>query len=297
MLKRFTATDAWPDIIEAIDADGGVIVEEFLSADLHSLLVEQLQQHADGFAPGIEDQTLKKLFWGDNTKRFSGLAARAPAFAEVIDHDMLHAWCESGFANDYWLNTGQAMIVGPGSAAQMLHRDAGNWPIAVSMGVTGPEVTLSAMLALSDFTAENGATQVVPGSHKWSDFSREALPEETVQAVMPARSALLYTGKTIHGAGANSSTDQWRFGVHISFVLAQLTPEEAHPVAVPWDEAQHFSERVKHMLGYASHRTFLPDWAVLWTNDYRDVRDGLEPPREEVYVSSGEKHLKRVSPS
>lgn len=293
-LRQFDRSDDPARIMAAIEQHGGVIVRDFLDPDLHQRLVEQLDPGVQSTAAGLSDGSTKQGFWGEQTKRFTGLARRSPAFAEVIDDDLLHAWAEEGFRNDYWLNTGQAMIVGPGSQPQVLHRDAGNWPIAL-MSADGPEVTLSAMLALSDFTAENGATRVVPGSHGWADFRREPTADEFVQAVMPARSALLYTGKTLHGAGPNTSADTWRFGVHISFTLAQLTPEEAHTVTVPWDVARHFPTRVQHMLGYCSHRTFLPDWPALWTYDYHDVRDALQPPPADEYVSAGARWLRKPS--
>lgn len=293
-LQYFDISDSADNIISAIEDDGGVIVTNFLAEELKDKLINELAPHADGFHPGIEGGLAKQFFSGDQTKRFSGLAARAPAFADVIDHELLHSWAEHGFKNDYWVNTGQAIIIGPKSEAQMLHRDVGNWPIMMAQGKNGPEATLSSMIALTDFTKENGATQVVPGSHKWEDYEREAQPDEIVQAEMPAGSALLYTGRVIHGGGANISESDWRFGIHLSFVLAQLTPEEAHPITVPWEVAQNYSERVQHMLGYHSHRSFLPDWAVLWTADYRDVRDCLTPARREEYVSSGAKHLQEL---
>jgi len=294
-LKRFDIHDDAQQIIEAIDQDGGVIVENFISDYLLARLIEELKPFSDGFDPGMEGGTAKEFFSGSQTKRFTGLAKRAPSFAEVIDRDLLHQWAEHGFRNDYWLNTAQAMIVGPGSTAQMQHRDAGNWPIMIEMGSKGPEAMLSAMIAITDFTEENGATRVVPGSHRWDDFNRQAVESEVVQAVMPAGSALLYTGKTIHGAGANISSNSWRFGIHISFALAQLTPEEAHTVTVPWEVAKNFSTRVQHMLGYCSHRTFLPDWPALWTYDYRDVRETLNPAPQDNYVSAGAKLLQPIN--
>lgn len=290
-LEHFDITDDFAEIIAAIDKDGGVIVENFISEQLWRRLTAELGPHADGFQPGIAGGAIKQMFCGAQTKRFTGLANRAPSFAEVIDHDLLHTWAEHGFRNDYWVNTGQAIIIGPGSPGQALHRDAGNWPIVLATGRDGPEATLSIMLALTDFTEDNGATQVVPGSHRWEDFDRAADDAEVVPAVMSARSALLYTGKTIHGGGRNTSTDQWRFGIHLSFVLAQLTPEEAHTVTVPWEVAQKFPERVQHMLGYYSHRSFLPDWPILWTYDYRDVREVLSPPPAREYVSAGARTL------
>ncbi len=290
-LKHLNITDDVADILDVIHEDGGVIVENFLSLDLRQRLISELKPHADGFEPGIEGGDIKQMFCGAQTKRFTGLARRAPSFVEVMDHDLLHSWAETDFANDYWINTGQAIIIGPGSEAQALHRDAGNWPVMVALGKDGPEATLSCMLAISDFTQENGATLVVPGSHRWDDFDRQPTEDEIVPAVMPAGSALLYSGKTIHGGGTNVSQDTWRFGIQFSFALAQLTPEEAHTVTVPWEIAKGFPERVQHMLGYCSHRSFLPDWPVLWTYDYRDVREALSPPPSGNYKSAGARKL------
>jgi ectoine hydroxylase-related dioxygenase (phytanoyl-CoA dioxygenase family) len=286
-LRRVDISEDFSKTIAILEEDAGVIVENFVSKDLLNRLVSELTEHALGFKPGMTDGGIKDIFCGARTKRFTGLAAKSPAFAEVIDHDLLHAWASSDFKNDYWMNTGQAMIIGPGSVDQPLHRDCNNWPIVHDLGRDGPQATLSMMLALSDFTAENGATRVVPGSHKWGDFSVSADPADVVQAIMPARSALLYTGKVIHAAGANTTQDQWRFGVHLSFVLGQLTPEEALQVTVPWSVAQHFSERVKAMLGYYSIRTFDGGWPILWTKDYRELRNQLDPSAKELFVTAG----------
>jgi ectoine hydroxylase-related dioxygenase (phytanoyl-CoA dioxygenase family) len=280
-LRRVDISDDSSKVIQILDEDGGVIVENFVTKALHSRLVSELTKHSLGFSPGMTDGGLKNIFCGAQTKRFTGLAAKSPAFAEVIDHDLFHAWASSDFKNDYWMNTGQAMLIGPGSVDQPLHRDCNNWPIVHDLGRDGPQATLSIMLALSDFTAENGATRVVPGSHKWEDFSVSADPADVVQAIMPARSALFYSGKVIHAAAANTTKDQWRF------VLGQLTPEEALQVTVPWSVAQHFSERVKAMLGYYSIRTFDGGWPVLWTKDYRELRNQLDPFAKELFVSAG----------
>lgn len=163
---------------------------------------------------------------------------------EVLLHPLLLAWAERDLAEtagSFWLNTGQMMVVGPGSTTQMLHRDEGNWPFIERLGPTGPAITVSVMVALTPFTEEAGATRVVPGSHRSPDFGPVvqtegilAPPElETVPAVMEAGSGLPYSGKLIHGAGANR-TDAWRRGLHTSYVAGWLCPEEANPLAVPW---------------------------------------------------------------
>jgi len=286
-LKHFTLEDGHDRIIEAVAEDGGVIVEKFIADSLVEKIRTQLAEYEKAFSPGISESYLKTMFAGTQTKRFTGLVAKAPAFAEVIDHHFLHEWIGGVFQNDYWINTGQAMVVGPGSDDQFLHRDSGNWPIIYKMGADAPEVMLSVMLAISDFTAENGATRVVPGSHKWADWFAGAAPESVMQAVMPAGSALLYSGKTLHGAGANRTSDNWRLGIHLSFVLGQLTPEEALPLTIPWEIAKDLPERVKAMLGYYSIKTFDGDWPILWLKDYRELRDQLTPAPSEHFISAG----------
>jgi ectoine hydroxylase-related dioxygenase (phytanoyl-CoA dioxygenase family) len=217
------------------------------------------------------------VFWGSQTKRFTRLAARAPSFAELLDHELMHDWAAHTLKGDYWLNTGQAMIVGPGEKGQRLHRDIAIWPIFEEIGRDAPEVLVSILLALSDFTEEVGATRVIPGSHKWQDFMQTPKPEDTLGAVMPAGSALLYLGKTVHGAGQNVTTDKWRHGLHMSFVVGWLTPEEASTVGVPWDIAKRYSSRVQRMLGYASPGRGNDGPPKNWLIDFADVRSFLPP--------------------
>ena len=134
---------------------------------------------------------------------------------------------------------------------------------------------ISILLALSDFTAEVGATRGVLGSHLWEDFHQDPDSTDIVQAVMPAGSAFLYTGKTMHAAGANVTHDRWRFGLHMSFCLGWLTPEEASPIGVPWDVACRYSPRVQRMLGYSSSQPDNLKSPVNWTVDFQDIRGFL----------------------
>ena len=260
-------------IIEALDRDGTVIVEDFISQDLVQLLNTQLDNdvmtRSEGSQAGGPDMA---DFHGSHTKRVSRLVSRAPAFADLLDHDLMHRWAKHDLDGDYWLNTGQAMWVGPGQKAQALHRDLASWPVIVGAGPQGPDVLVEILLALSDFTVENGATRVVPGSHKWPDFERPAKDEDAVSAVMKAGSAVLYRGKTIHGAGSNTTQGEWRRGLHMSFVVGWLTPEEAVPLGTDWQTAQQFSERVQRMLGFASPRFGEGLSPRCWMIDFEDLR-------------------------
>ncbi len=278
-LKTYPRHTALEIVLQGLDEDGGVIVRDFIDPELLRRLNAEFQADIEKTAPGsdIVGEEMA-VFWGGQTKRFTRLAARAPSFAELLDHELMHAWAAHSLKGDYWLNTGQAMIVGPGETGQRLHRDIAIWPIFEEIGRDGPEVLVSILLALSDFTEEVGATRVVPGSHKWRDFMQTPKPEDSVGAVMPAGSALLYLGKTVHGAGRNVTENEWRHGLHMSFVVGWLTPEEASTVGVPWEIARNYSPRVQRMLGYASPGRGNGGPPKNWLIDFADVRNYLRTP-------------------
>lgn len=265
------------DVCAALDADGAVIVRDFLDPALLQRFREEIAADAAGHAPGSRaDSEIVQRFWGGNTKRFTRLAHRSRAFVDILTDSLYLDVADRVLlphGSDYWMNTGQMMIIGPGERAQWLHRDAENWPTMCSPG--GAEVTLSCMFAISDFTAEVGATRVVPGSHRWDDYRRRAEPDEICQAVMPAGAGMLYTGRVIHGGGANQTADQWRWGMHLSFVLGWLTPEEASPLGAAWPDVAALPERAQRLLGWRCSAVNDTYAARLWTVDYEDVPVGL----------------------
>lgn len=244
------------EILAVIERDGGVIVRDFLEPELMKRLNSELDSHLDTSPPGSRSgHPLWQTFHGRNTKRICGLTARCPSFVEVLTHRTLLGYADALLlpnCGSYWLNTSQMMVIGPGETAQMLHRDDGNWP---HFSWPRFELTVSSIFALSDFTEENGATWVVPGSNRWEDESRRPELSEIAKATMSAGSVLLYSGKVIHGAGENSAASEWRRGMHVSYVLGWLRPEEHHFLQVPLDVARTLPERARQLLGYA---TYLP---------------------------------------
>ncbi len=260
-------------MLEHLDRDGGVIVRELLSADtierFKSEIADTTATHRPGARSGADRTT---EFWGSQTKRFTRLAWRSRAFEEILLAPTLLGVADEALlpsCDDYWMNTGQMMIVGPGESEQMAHRDAGNWMALCQPD--SPEVTVSCMYAIDDFTVDNGATRVVPGSHKWADFGRVATPGEVAIAEMAAGDGLIYSGRVIHNGGANVTADQWRLGLHVSFVLGWLTPEEALPVSTPWSAASQMSERAQRLLGWKCYG----ERSRLWTVDYEEISVAL----------------------
>ncbi len=108
------------------------------------------------------------------------------------------------------------------------------------------------MFALTDFTIDNGATQVVPGSHKWPP-DREAKPQEILRAEMKAGSALFYLGLTMHGGGSNSTENEWRRGMFFGYVVGWLRTEENTFLTVPMEQVKQMPTRVQELLGYKPH--------------------------------------------
>ena len=261
------------DVLAAYEADGGVIVRELLPDDVRRAIVDDLSAGLEDIAPGSKSgMDLWETFHGRNTVRFCGLAARSRAF---VDHALLNpvftaVTGEVLLANgaDYWLNTGQVMAIGPGEPAQYLHRDENNWPEAVA---ADREITVSCLFALSDFTRENGATVVVAGSQRRPPGlvrGAEVSPDEIAYAEMPAGSGLIYSGKVIHGAGANT-TENWRYGMHVSFVVGWLRPEEASPLVVDRDRAASLPERARELLGWGSYHS--EGGGRTWLVDFEDA--------------------------
>ena len=273
-----TKHNSLPEILAVLAQDGGVIVHNMLSPQVVANLLSELapQSETSQVGPKSDNKNVNH-FWGQQTKRFTRLAQRSQTFAdEVLVHPILTGVADEllkPYCASYWMNTGQMMIVMPGGAPQYMHRDSDDWPAMCSP--TAPPCQISCMFALSDFTAENGATRVAPGSHLWSDYSRQATDDEITQAVMPAGSGMIYLGKTLHSAGANKTENEPRFGMHLSYVLGWLTPEEAGCLGVTEDRAKTFTKQQQQLLGYRCYDASDLNGGRLWTVDYEDVPVGL----------------------
>jgi ectoine hydroxylase-related dioxygenase (phytanoyl-CoA dioxygenase family) len=230
-------------VLDALDADGAVILRDTMSDALAERAERELRPHIERSANGIDP------FSGFSTTRTGALVARSPACRELVldprirgvAHAFLSPLCER-----YQLHLTQAIRLLPGQGAQLLHRDRLAWGPFLPKTM---EPQLNTIWALTDFTAENGATQVVPGSHRW-DWSRTAEAHEITQAVMPKGSVLLYTGSVIHGGGQNRS-DGERIGINITYCLGWLRQEENQYLSCPPEVARTLSPELQELLGYS----------------------------------------------
>jgi hypothetical protein len=182
---------------------------------------------------GTRDTEAASDFHGAQTKRMNRLPVRSRTLREeVLNIDLLHDLCDAAFST--------------------LHRDLENHPPFVTMGKSAPEVTLDLLLALSNFTEENGGTRITPGSHKWHDFQDRGTQEMTVAVEMKAGDALLFSGKVAYGGGANHTTDEYRRAIAPPLQPSFLTAEEPYPFLLEIDHVRGLPHRVQSVLGFRS---------------------------------------------
>ncbi|KAK3185491.1 hypothetical protein K4F52_005801 [Lecanicillium sp. MT-2017a] len=239
--------------------------------------------------PGSKhDSERIKAFHGANTKRLTGLATSSKTFRDyLLDNDLCHELSERVFhpqTGTYWLTTAQVIEIGPGNKAQRLHRDQDQFQVFTALGPNGPEATINFLVALTDFTEGNGATRVIPGSHKWPDFSVYGSPEDTIPAEMKAGDACLILGKTVHGGGFNTTASEYRRAVSFAFQASFLTPEEAYALITPPEIVRTLSLRAQRMIGFRSQ--FPKHSPGLWQSNYSELGDQLGYPGVEEVVEN-----------
>ncbi|KYQ81516.1 hypothetical protein AWW73_13175 [Acinetobacter lactucae] len=163
------------------------------------------------------------------------------------------------------------------NAAQPLHRDLENFPAFIEMGKKGPCVTTNCMIALTDFTEENGATRVVPGSHEWDNFEmsdeERFRHQETIPALMKAGDMLIWEGKVIHSGGENKTGNEYRRGTSLPMIPGYFTPEETYPFSIDLEIVRNLPARVQKIIGFRS--IFPKTGNGLWQHNFEKLEDYL----------------------
>ena len=188
-------------------------------------------------------------FDGARTKRvWAPLAVTRCLDAAALDPLVLAA-AEDAIGPGAQFGNTCAIEVHHGQQAQVLHYEQGIYPIPRDR-----DVMITALWALDDFTADNGATRIVPGSHlrpAGKPDTAEAIPAE-----MPAGSVLLFSGRLYHGADANT-TVRPRLGVVIDYLQPWLRPCEAHTLSADLAEVRQLPQRLQELLGFNQASPYL----------------------------------------
>jgi ectoine hydroxylase-related dioxygenase (phytanoyl-CoA dioxygenase family) len=243
---RTTVDRATPEnVVEGLGEDGYVIVEGALASGDVARARDDLARVLAQTPTGRND------FEGFSTQRVYALFAKTRTFDEAAVHPLLLGVLDRVLGH-YQLSAPVGIQIGPGEKAQVLHRDEGIYPLPRPH----PTVVINSMWPLDDFTASNGATRLVPGSHRWDDDRRPGTEAEVAVAEMPAGSTMIYLGHLWHGGGANQ-TEHPRLGVILEYVVGWLRPQENHCLAVPKEVVRELPERLQELLGYNIYPPFV----------------------------------------
>ncbi|MGK6321366.1 phytanoyl-CoA dioxygenase family protein [Sphingomonas sp. DT-204] len=196
-------------------------------------------------------------FYGARTKRFGRLLARTDRAARFVQHAQILGAAErvlSSYCDTIQLNLTQAIALHPGALPQFPHRDQDMW-----CGETGRiEYLVNVMWPFTDYSADNGATLVWPGSHGENCHQGEPGQAPIVAEMRPG-DALLFLGSTLHGAGGNR-TNAVRRGMIVSYCLGWLKPYENQWLAYPPEVARRFPPELAGLVGYRQHRPNLGNY-------------------------------------
>ncbi len=268
-------TDSIETIVSCLNESGVVVVKGVLNDDI----LAKFNAEIDGAITSTKDGRVSmspehQFFFGEHTRHITGIAGKSRTFVdEILLHPLVLGLCDSILLPqcvNYRLNVAHILDRGPGSEQQLVHRDDDIYSY-LPQPFPG-QVMLASLFALNDFTADNGATRVIPGSHNW-DPDRVGQEDELVAAEMPVGSVVFYLGRTLHGGGPNTTKNQRRRGMHLSYTLGWLRTEENNYLTTPLEVARQLPRKAQELLGYSAHNAFATGGGFLGTVDTRDPID------------------------
>lgn len=236
------------EILKKYQRDGYVIVEDFFVGKSLDKLQKDMAIILKGEEFGQND------FYGGRTKRSYALMRKSRSLDQFFVDSRLNEFIAANFAPNPLLNACQLIEIFPGEKAQKLHYDQQ----FMNMGQTtrGEDVIVNCIVAIDDFTVENGATIVVPGSHLWP-IERTPGPEDhPVPILMKAGSGCFFSGNLWHGGGENR-TDLTRRAYIAVFQQPWLRTLENHFLSIPFELAAKMHPQLQAYLGYSLHHPFL----------------------------------------
>jgi ectoine hydroxylase-related dioxygenase (phytanoyl-CoA dioxygenase family) len=227
-----------------IERDGYCVVEGVVGPSAVEHIRAELTGLFEATPYGRDD------FEGHRTRRVYALFAKTRALDDLATHPLVLDVLDR-VLGPAQLSAPTAIEIEPGEVAQVLHPDDAIYPLARPHA----ELVVNVMWPFDDFTEANGATRIVPGSHRWID-ERPGPDTETVSVCMPAGSMLVYRGSLWHGGGANT-TERERIGVVLHYAAAWLRPVENHVLAVPRAVVATLSPKLQELLGYNVYPPFI----------------------------------------
>jgi ectoine hydroxylase-related dioxygenase (phytanoyl-CoA dioxygenase family) len=262
MLKHTNPDTPLPELLAQMDEDGYVILPSLLPPSQVKAIHDALAPFLQGKLKGRND------FEGYESERVYALLAKSPVFGELAAHPLVLDVCEQVLGPNFMLSACLAINSHPGENAQPLHYDDSFYRVPRPR----PAYGVSAFWAIDDFTADNGATEIIPRSHKWPDdavagkyfgdsfVNGKHVPvvdhPDLEKVIMPAGSLMLTPGTLWHRGGANNSQGS-RLAITPQYCVAWGRQMETMLLSVPPHIVAQYPERVQQLLGYSIHPPFM----------------------------------------
>ncbi|MEM7409046.1 MAG: phytanoyl-CoA dioxygenase family protein [Myxococcota bacterium] len=250
-IPSFPADAKVEEVAHALGEAGCVVITGLVDTAMRERVRSELADPLANAAVGNDEDPTQ--FYPGKTRRITALVTQSPTVGELVLHPHSTALCDRFLTPNsefgYQLHVTAALEVGPGARRQILHREEDSFTF---FPPPRPNLIVASMWAISDFRADNGGTLLVPGSHRWPE-SRKATEDEVVAAEMPAGSVLFWLGGTLHGAGANVSSD-WRTGVILTYSCGWLRQEENQYLDTPPEVARKLPPALRDIIGYRMYQ-------------------------------------------
>jgi len=231
-----------------LDEDGYTIVEDAIERDLLDALAENLLALEAFF----DVEPAGNSFEGAQTLRVYNLLALDRVWEGVPVHPNVLPLVENVLDPGCLISSLSSITILPGEVAQPIHADDQLLPIPKPHIPT----VCNSMWALTDFTAANGATRLVPGSHKYDHSPEYGHPYDSIAAEMPRGSVLIWHGSLWHGGGANTTAAP-RVGIAMNYCAGFIRQQENQQLGIPRDVAARFEPRLRELVGYSVYNALV----------------------------------------
>jgi ectoine hydroxylase-related dioxygenase (phytanoyl-CoA dioxygenase family) len=230
--------------IERVRRDGYTIVENAIEPEL----IEALNTTLDRLERELDAKPAMNGFEGHRTVRIYNLLARDPVFERVPVHPSVLPIIEGVLDPGCLISSLSSIAIDPGEIAQPIHAD----DMVIPLEKPHASIVCNSMWALTDFTAANGATRLVAGSHKRGNPDYGGA-YDSIPAEMPKGAVLIWDGSLWHGGGANT-TGQRRTGIAMNYCAGFIRQQENQQLGISPEAVRGFSPRLRELVGYGVYQ-------------------------------------------
>ncbi len=242
---------------------GYSVIQDAFDADTADAIAAELDrlQHDLGITPSTNG------FEGRSTLRVYNLLAHGALFEAIPVHPLVLPVVERVLDRGCLISSLSSIAIGPGEIAQPIHADDQLMPLRKPHTAT----VCNTMWAITDFTEANGATRIIPGSHRADTSPDFGTAYDSLPAEMPKGSVLIWHGSLWHGGGANA-TDDTRIGIASNYCAGWVRQQENQQLGLPLETVRRFPKRLRELCGFSVYH------GLIGHIDRRDPADVLLGP-------------------